>query len=191
MKNNYFVHKSAFVDKGAKIGKGTKIWHHVHITKTALIGENCNIGKNCYIAGKIGRNCRLQNNVNIYLGVELADFVFCGPSMTFTNDYTPRAKYPKQGNYLKTKVKKGAAFGANSTILCGITIGKHAFIGAGSVVTKNVPDYALVYGNPAKIKGWICECGEKLPKEFSKITCRNCKRKYKKKKLNVSDLGIV
>lgn len=177
----YFSHKTSIIEKQAKVGKNTKIWHYTHIEKTAEIGSDCNIGQNCYVAGKVGNHCRLQNNVNLYLGVEIGDFVFCGPSMTFTNDLTPRVKYPKHGNYEKTIVHEGVSLGANSTIVCGITIGKWAFIGAGSVVTKDIPAYALVYGNPARIQGWICECGTKLANSFVVTKCKSCKRQYKKK----------
>ncbi|OGH12434.1 MAG: hypothetical protein A2857_06160 [Candidatus Levybacteria bacterium RIFCSPHIGHO2_01_FULL_36_15] len=189
MKNSkIFIHKSAFVDKGAKIGEGTKIWHNVHITENAIIGENCKIGQNCYIAGKLGNGCRIQNNVNIYKGVDLEDYVFCGPSMTFTNDLNPRAKYPKNGEWTETVVKEGASFGAGSVILCGITIGKHALIGAGSVVTKDISAYTLVYGNPAKIQGFVCECGKKMPLNFRYYTCTKCSRNYKQNKYKVEEI---
>jgi len=178
--DKFFVHPSAFIDEGVQISEGAKIWHNTHVTDTARVGKNSSIGQNCYIAGIVGDNCRIQNNVNVYLGVELGDWVFCGPSMTFTNDMNPRAKYPKRGEYLKTIVKEGVSFGAHTVIVCGTTIGKWAFIGAGGVVTKDIPDYAIAYGNPARVQGWVCECGEKLPKEFSYATCKNCKRKYKK-----------
>ena len=159
----YFAHKTAIVDKGAKIGKSTKIWHNVHVTSMAQIGENCIIGQNCYIAGKVGNNCKIQNNVNLYEQVELGDFVFCGPSMTFTNVINPRSKYLKEKDkYLITKVEIGVTIGANSTIVCGVKIGKWAFIGAGSVVTKDVPPYSLVYGNPARHHGWVNKKGEKV-----------------------------
>lgn len=159
----YFVHKTAIIDKGAKIGKGTKIWHNIHVTSTAIIGEKCIIGQNCYVAGKVGNNCRLQNNVNVYEQVELGNFVFCGPSMTFTNVKNPRSKYPKEKNeYLITKVQEGVTIGAGSTIICGVKIGKWAFIGAGSVVTKNVLPHSLVYGNPACHHGWVNKKGEKV-----------------------------
>jgi UDP-2-acetamido-3-amino-2,3-dideoxy-glucuronate N-acetyltransferase len=159
------IHPSSFIDKGARVGKGAKIWHNVHVASTAVIGKNCIIGQNCYIAGVVGDNCRIQNNVNVYQGVELGKWVFCGPSMTFTNDPVPRVKYPKQGNFVKTFVGDGVSFGAHSTILCGLKIGKWAFIGAGSVVTKDVPPYALVYGNPARQHGWVNRKGAKVVKQ--------------------------
>lgn len=151
-----------YIDKGAIVGEGTKIWHNAHLMKTAIIGKNCVIGQNCFIAGIIGDGCKIQNNVNVYEGVELGDYVFCGPSMTFTNDLNPRAKYPKNRHFIKTVVGEGATIGAGAVIVCGIKIGKWAMIGAGSVVTKDVPDYALVYGNPAVLKGFVNEHGEKV-----------------------------
>jgi len=165
MKKNYYSHPSAFIDKGAKIGAGTKIWHNTHVASSAVIGKNCSIGQNCYIAGSIGDNCKIQNNVNVYLGVEIGNWVFCGPSMTFTNDPNPRVKYPKHGNYTKTIVEDSVSFGAHTTIVCGITVGKSAFVGAGSVVTHDVKPYSLVYGNPARHHGWMNEHGIKVKKQ--------------------------
>ena len=183
-KRDYFVHESAYVDKGAIIAKGTQIWHFSHIMKAAKIGENCKIGQNVYIGPNvvIGNNVKIQNNVSIYTGVTLEDDVFCGPSMVFTNIINPRSAYSRNSPeyYLKTKVKKGATIGANTTIVCGHTIGRHAFIGAGSVVTKDAPAYGLIYGNPAKFKGWMCECGEKLKFAHNKAQCPKCKKAYKK-----------
>jgi len=180
------IHPSAFVDKGALLGQNTKVWHHSHLTETAVVGQHCSIGQNCYIAGTLGNNCKLQNNVNVYQGVKLQDWVFCGPSMTFTNVLIPRAKYPVNGVYQKTLVKEGASLGAHSTIVCGVTIGKWAMIGAGSIVTRDVPDYALVYGNPAKIQGWVCECGQKLVDDFTATTCSKCAKKYQKHDQTIS-----
>lgn len=174
---DYFVHESSYIDEDVEIGKGTKIWHFCHIQKGAVIGKNCSFGQNVNVSNnvKIGNGVKVQNNVSIYEGVELEDYVFCGPSMVFTNDLTPRAKYPK-GNvgYKKTLLKEGATVGANATIVCGHTIGKWAMIAAGAVVTKDVPDYALVAGIPAKQIGWVCECGEVL-KNGAK--CEKCGRK--------------
>lgn len=178
MKPRFFTHQSAFIDPGAEIGAGTKIWHSSHIMSTAKIGQDCTIGQNCFVAGVIGNGCKLQNNVNVYHGVTLGNWVFCGPSMTFTNVINPRAKYSKNGQYLNTIVKDGASLGAHATILCGITIGSWSLVGAGSIVTKDVPDYAIVLGNPARFHGWICECGEKLPDSFKTATCQSCRRKY-------------
>ena len=187
-KKNYFIHQSSYVDKPCQIGEGTKIWHFCHIMQGAKIGKNCSLGQNVNIGSKviIGNNVKIQNNVSIYDGVILEDYVFCGTSMVFTNDINPRSKYPKHGQYLKTLIKEGASIGANATIVCGITIGKHAFVGSGSVVTKNVPNYALVYGNPALTKDWICECGQKLDFNSSyKTKCLKCNLKYKKEKNNI------
>lgn len=181
--SDYFVHESAYVDPGARIGKGTKIWHFSHVMGGAEIGENCRIGQNVFIGPnvKIGNNVKIQNNVSVYEGVTLEDDVFCGPSMVFTNVDTPRSAYPRERNeYLPTVVKRGATIGANATIVCGHIIGASAFIGAGAVVTKDVPDYALVYGNPARIKGWVCQCGEKLAFANGGAKCVRCGRIYKK-----------
>lgn len=183
-----FVHPTAHIEKGAVIGKGTKIWHNVHITSTAQIGENCIIARNCYVAGIIGNGSKLQNNVNIYKGVTLGDYVFCGPNMTFTNDLNPRAKYPKHGKWLDTKVESGVTFGAGSVILSGISIGKWAMIGAGSIVTKNVPSYGLLYGVPAQLHSWVCECGNQMPKTFKKHVCNFCKKVYKQLAGNVEEI---
>ena len=173
-----YIHESSYVDEDVKIGENTKIWHFSHIQKGAVIGDNCTIGQNVNISNnvKIGDYVKIQNNVSVYEGVELEDYVFCGPSCVFTNDLTPRAIYPKGSeNYKKTLVKKGASIGANATIICGHTIGEWALIGAGAVVTKDVPDHALMIGVPAKHKGWVCECGEILDNE---LKCLVCKRKY-------------
>lgn len=175
---NYFVHESSYVDEGVTIGEGSKIWHFSHIQSNAIIGSKCSIGQNVNVANNvtIGNGVKIQNNVSVYEGVELEDYVFCGPSVVFTNDLTPRSKYPKgTSNYVKTFVKEGATLGANSTIVCGITIGKHAMIAAGAVVTKNVPDYALMVGLPAVQKGWVCECGVQLD---STKTCICCQKNY-------------
>lgn len=174
----FFVHESSYVDNHVKIGKGTKIWHFCHIQSGAEIGENCSMGQNVNVSNnvKIGNGCKLQNNVSVYEGVEMEDYVFCGPSMVFTNDLTPRAKYPKgSAGYKKTLLKTGATVGANATIVCGHTIGKWAMIAAGAVVTKDVKDHALMAGVPAKQIGWVCECGNRLGEDLS---CEKCGRKY-------------
>ena len=165
-KKKYFAHPTAVVENDADIGEGTKIWHFSHIREKAKIGKNCNIGKGVYIDTDvvIGDNVKVQNFVSIYKGVKIEDNVFIGPSVTFTNDLYPRAFIWNKEKIMPTLVKKGASIGANSTILCGITIGEYAMIGAGSVVTKNVPPFALVYGNPARLKGYVCYCGKKLEK---------------------------
>lgn len=158
-KNNYFVHESSFVDNDVTIGQYTKIWHFSHIQSGSTIGEGCTFGQNVNVGNnvQIGNYCKIQNNVSIYEGVELEDYVFCGPSMVFTNIKIPRSEFPQRGSsfYLKTLVKKSASIGANATIVCGVTIGEYAMIGSGSVVTKDIPDFALVIGNPAKIVGYV------------------------------------
>jgi UDP-2-acetamido-3-amino-2,3-dideoxy-glucuronate N-acetyltransferase len=175
----YFVHSSSYVDEGVKVGKGTKIWHFSHIQKGTTLGENCSLGQNVNIGNnvKIGNGVRIQNNVSIYEGVELEDNVFCGPSCVFTNVTTPRAHFPVHGVYAKTLIKEGASLGANSTIVCGHTVGKSALIAAGAVVTKDVKDFALMAGVPARQIGWVCECGEKLD---DSLRC-GCGRKYLQK----------
>lgn len=176
--NDYFVHTSAIVDDGVVIGKGTKIWHFCHIQRGAVIGSDCSCGQNVYIGSnaKLGNGVKLQNNVSVYEGVELEDYVFCGPSMVFTNDLTPRAKYPKgSAGYKRTLVQTGATIGANATVVCGNTLGRWCMIAAGAVVTKDVPDHALMAGVPAKQIGWVCECGQVLP---DNLTCPDCGRHY-------------
>lgn len=173
---DYFVHPSSYVDEQVQIGAGTKIWHFCHIQKGTSLGENCSLGQNVNIGNNviIGNGVRIQNNVSVYEGVELEDNVFCGPSCVFTNVTTPRANFPVHGVYAKTLIKKGASLGANSTIVCGHTIGQSALIAAGAVVTKNVKDYALMAGVPARQIGWVCECGERLKHPF---VCQ-CGRTY-------------
>ncbi|MDP8217598.1 MAG: acyltransferase [Candidatus Theseobacter exili] len=195
-KPSYFVHESSYVDEPVSIGDGTNIWHFSHVMQGAVIGEKCKIGQNVVIGPKaiLGNNVKVQNNVSIYDGVILEDHVFCGPSMVFTNVFNPRCESVRNtmDDYRKTIVKRGASIGANATVVCGNTIGQYAFIGAGSVVTKDIPDYALVMGNPAKIKGWMCQCGEKLsfnkngedPKEHA--SCKNCSKKYEKNGFSVT-----
>lgn len=176
--SEFFVHESCYIDDNVEIGKGTKIWHFCHIQKGARIGENCSFGQNVNVSKNviIGNGVKVQNNVSIYEGVELEDYVFCGPSMVFTNDLTPRAKYPKgTAGYKKTLVKEGASIGANATIVCGHTVGKWAMVAAGAVVTKDVSDYALMAGVPAKQIGWVCECGRRLN---SANKCKICNRFY-------------
>lgn len=179
-KRNYFVHFSSLVEYPSRIGKGTKIWDHSHVMKGAQIGKDCVIGQNCFIASKavVGDNVKIQNNVSVYDAVILEDKVFCAPSVVFTNVINPRSFIQRKNEYKKTWVKEGATLGANSTIICGNSIGKYAFIGAGSVVTKDVPDYALIYGNPARLKGWVCECATKLDLKVNKATCGCCRKIY-------------
>ena len=160
----YTVHPSSFVDDGCEIGEGTKIWHFCHIMPRAKIGRGCNIGQNVVVSPDVivGNNVKIQNNVSLYTGVILEDDVFCGPSMVFTNVVNPRSHVSRKDEYRQTLVRRGASIGANSTIVCGHTIGQYAFIGAGAVVTKDVPDFALIVGNPGRITGWMCACGIKL-----------------------------
>ena len=174
-----FVHPSAIVDDNVSIGRGTKIWHFSHILSNSNIGENCNIGQNVVIGPDvdIGMGCKIQNNVSVYKGITLQDGVFCGPSMVFTNIYNPRAEIGKMDQVRPTLVKKGATIGANATVVCGVTLGRYCFIGAGAVVNKNIPDFALVVGNPAKQIGWACECGERLADD---LECVACGKKFKK-----------
>ena len=177
MNKTHFVHESSYVDDNVEIGQNTKIWHFSHIISGTKIGENCNIGQNVVIGGNvnIGNGCKIQNNVSIYEGVELEDNVFCGPSMVFTNVFTPRSHVSRKNEYLPTPVRTGATIGANATIVCGNEIGPYAFIGAGAVVTKPVPRQALMVGNPATQIGWMCECGEKLAKN---LHCDRCQSTY-------------
>ena len=173
-----FVHESSYVDDGAVIGLGTKIWHFCHVQGGSRIGERCSLGQNVNVASnvKIGNGVKIQNNVSVYEGVELEDYVFCGPSCVFTNDLTPRAKYPKgSAAYKRTRVGEGASIGANATIVCGHDIGPWALIGAGAVVTTDVLSHALMLGVPAKQKGWACECGSLLDEN---LMCEDCGRKY-------------
>ena len=163
MEKNYFVHESSYVDEGAEIGEGTKVWHFTHIMSGAKVGKKCSIGQNVNIGSKaiIGNGVKIQNNVSLYDDVVIEDDVFCGPSCVFTNVINPRAFIERKHEYKQTLIKKGASIGANATIVCGVTVGEYALIGAGSVVTKDVPPYALVYGNPARMHGTVNEAGEK------------------------------
>lgn len=192
MGNSYFVHPSAIVDEGCNIGSGTKIWHFSHIMTGCVIGENCNIGQNVVISPEVvlGRNVKIQNNVSLYTGVTCGDDVFLGPSCVFTNVTNPRSAVNRRGQYSKTHVGNGASIGANATIVCGHDIGEFAFIGAGAVVTKNVPAYALLVGNPAKQMGWMSEFGHRL--EFDKdgiAVCPESKQKYKLENGAVTKIG--
>ncbi|MCT4633631.1 MAG: N-acetyltransferase [Firmicutes bacterium] len=175
---DYFVHESSYIDKDVSIGVNSKIWHFTHVQSGAVIGNNCSLGQNVNISNnvRIGNGVKIQNNVSVYEGVELEDYVFCGPSMVFTNDINPRSKFSKgRLNYKRTLVREGATLGANCTIICGNIIGKWSMIAAGSVVTNHVKDYALIVGVPGKQVGWVCECGEKLESNY---TCSSCERKY-------------
>lgn len=177
----YFSHPTAIIDDPSKIGEGTNIWHFSHILKGSKLGKNCKIGQNVVIGPNviIGNSVKVQNNVSVYEGVTLEDNVFCGPSMVFTNVFNPRSEIPRMKELRKTLVKKGATIGANATIICGNTIGRYSFIGAGAVVTKDVPDYGLVMGNPAKLDGWVCRCGVKLKSGKNMLSCKSCGNTYK------------
>ncbi len=189
---DYTAHPTAVIDEGCTIGKGVRIWHFSHIMPGCVIGENCNIGQNVVISPevKLGRNVKVQNNVSIYTGVECEDDVFLGPSMVFTNVINPRSAVVRRGEYLRTLVKTGASIGANATIVCGHDIGRFAFIGAGAVVTKEVPDYALVVGNPARQTGWMSEFGHKLKFDAKgEATCPEGGQRYKLENGRVSRIG--
>lgn len=190
MENKYFVHESSYVDSNAIIGDGTKIWHFSHIMDDAVIGQNCNIGQNVVISPNviIGNNVKIQNNVSVYTGVLVEDDAFLGPSCVFTNVINPRSFIERKSEYKKTVVKKGATIGANATIVCGNTLGAYSFVGAGSVVTKDVPSYALVVGNPARIKYYVCKCSEKMEFINNEFICPKCNRKYK---FENNDVGEV
>ncbi|MBZ5554124.1 MAG: N-acetyltransferase [Acidobacteriia bacterium] len=181
---DYFVHPSSFVDEGAEIGSGTKIWHFCHVMPRARIGKNCNLGQNVHVASDvtIGNNVKIQNNVSLYTGVVIEDDAFLGPSMVFTNVINPRSHVSRRGEYQTTLVKRGASIGANATILCGVTLGRYCFVGAGAVVSKDIPEYALVYGNPARIRGWMCQCGIKLSLKADATEgesgCPSCQTRY-------------
>jgi UDP-2-acetamido-3-amino-2,3-dideoxy-glucuronate N-acetyltransferase len=176
----YFVHESSYVDEPCQIGEGTKIWHFSHVMANSVIGPRCNIGQNVVISPgvRLGEGCKIQNNVSLYTGVILEDFVFCGPSMVFTNVVNPRSEVVRKDEYKETLVKRGASIGANATVVCGITIGQYAFVGAGAVVTRDVPDFALVMGGPARRSGWMCRCGIKLRTNGATLTCGTCASRY-------------
>lgn len=191
--NNYFVHETAIVDDGCEIGEGTKIWHFSHVQSGSKIGKKCVFGQSVNVGNNvsIGDFCKIQNNVSVYEGVTLEDYVFCGPSMVFTNVLNPRCEFPQRGSefYAPTLVKYGASIGANATIVCGNTVGKFAFIGAGAVVTKDVPDYALMVGNPARRIGWMCRCGTRLQLKNDRATCSKCERAYALTKEGFKEVG--
>jgi UDP-2-acetamido-3-amino-2,3-dideoxy-glucuronate N-acetyltransferase len=194
---NSYVHPSSYVDEPCSIGAGTKIWHFSHVMSNCRIGERCNIGQNVVISPEvvIGDNVKIQNNVSVYTGVILEDDVFCGPSMVFTNVTNPRSHVARKNEYKRTLVRQGASLGANSTVVCGVTIGRYAFVGAGSVVTRDVPDYALVYGNPARVRGWMCACGIGI--EFTNeagyavARCSACGTRYLKNDMLVTVAELV
>jgi UDP-2-acetamido-3-amino-2,3-dideoxy-glucuronate N-acetyltransferase len=193
---DYFVHESSYVDDGAEIGAGTRIWHFCHIMPGARIGTKCNIGQNVLVAGgvHIGNNVKIQNNVSLYTGVTIEDDVFLGPSMVFTNVVNPRSHINRKNEYKPTRIKKGASVGANATIVCDVTLGEYCFIGAGAVVTRDVPAYALLYGNPARIRGWMCQCGAQLKfvldGEREMAVCMECGDHYEMKENQVVPVPV-
>ena len=176
-----FLHESVAVDLPCEIGAGTRIWHFSHVLASARIGKNCSLGQNVTVERgvTIGNGCKIQNNVSLYTGVTLEDFVFCGPSIVFTNVLHPRAEVSRKDEYAPTLVKRGVTLGANATIVCGRVIGEYAFVGAGAVVNRDVPPYALMVGNPAKRVGWACRCGETLPKQRGEVSCLRCANVYR------------
>jgi UDP-2-acetamido-3-amino-2,3-dideoxy-glucuronate N-acetyltransferase len=178
---DFFVHESSYVDEGAVIGLGTRIWHFCHVMPGAVIGERCNLGQNVVVmpGTRLGNNVKVQNNVSIYEGVTLEDDVFCGPSCVFTNVSNPRSHVSRKSEYLPTLVRRGSSIGANATIVCGVTLGVYCFIGAGAVVTSDVPDFALMVGVPARRVGWMCRCGERLPGRGEEFRCRACGATYR------------
>jgi UDP-2-acetamido-3-amino-2,3-dideoxy-glucuronate N-acetyltransferase len=178
----HFVHESSYADEGCEIGEGTRLWHFCHVMSGARIGRRCNVGQNVVVMAdvRIGDNCKIQNNVSLYTGVVLEDDVFCGPSMVFTNVSNPRSEVVRRGEYQTTLVRRGATIGANATVVCGVTLGRWAFVGAGAVVTRDVPDFALVLGNPARRHGWMCRCGIRLPEpEAGETRCESCASSYR------------
>lgn len=183
----YFRHESSYVDENVSVGSGTKIWHFCHVMAGAQVGSNCSIGQNVNIGGKaiIGNGVKLQNNISVYDDVVIEDDVFCGPSMVFTNVINPRAFVERKHEYKLTFVKRGASVGANATIVCGTTLGEYCFIGAGSVVTKDVPPYAMAFGNPARIRGWVCKCGVKLDEN---LICPECNKRYRKAEKGLEEI---
>lgn len=192
MSDAYFAHDTAVVDLPCQIGAGTRIWHFSHIMRDCVIGQRCNIGQNVVVSPgcRIGDGCKIQNNVSIYTGVELEADVFCGPSMVFTNVINPRAFIERKSEYRATLVRRGTSIGANATILCGITLGAYCLVGAGAVVLHSVPDYAVVHGNPARLRGWVCWCGVRLPLGITAegaelANCAACGRNYERRGLTV------
>jgi UDP-2-acetamido-3-amino-2,3-dideoxy-glucuronate N-acetyltransferase len=190
MKKEYFVHPTAVIDEPVEIGRKTQIWHFSHVMRGARIGDRCIIGQNVFIGPGVvlGNNIKIQNNVSVYEGVILEDDVFCGPSMVFTNVFNPRSFISRRKEFRQTRVRRGATVGANATLVCGCTVGQYALIGAGAVVTRDVPDYALVYGNPARVQGWVCQCAAPIAFRSGKATCSSCGKRYKKDRKGVQPI---
>ncbi|MDR1136530.1 MAG: N-acetyltransferase [Clostridiales Family XIII bacterium] len=188
MENGCFIHESSYVDQPCIIGAGTKIWHFTHIMENCVIGESCNIGQNVLISSgvRLGNNVKIQNNVSVYNGVECEDDVFLGPSCVFTNVINPRSHVDRKSEFKRTIIRRGATIGANATIVCGIEIGEYALVGAGAVVTRDVAPYGLIKGNPARLSGWVCRCGEKLTFETEFSVCAHCGANYM-----IKDGGVV
>ena len=186
-----FVHESSIVDEPCEIGEGTKIWHFCHVMRDTKLGRKCSLGQNVFVAKGvvIGSNVKIQNNVSIYEGVELQDDVFCGPSVVFTNVINPRSEIVRKDEYRPTLIHRGATLGANCTVLCGHTVGAYAFVGAGAVVTKDVPGYALVLGNPARQVGWMCRCGTRLLGRGAAFTCASCGAAYREQDGQLDPVG--
>jgi UDP-2-acetamido-3-amino-2,3-dideoxy-glucuronate N-acetyltransferase len=187
---NPFIHESAYIDEGAQIGADTKVWHFCHVLGGAVIGDRCSLGQNVVVMNgvKIGNNVKIQNNVSIYEGVELEDDVFCGPSMVFTNVINPRSHVSRKNEYKRTLVRRGSSIGANATIVCGVTLGEYSFVGAGAVVTTDVLPYALMVGVPARRRGWVCQCGERLP-DGGSGRCAACGSEYEKSGEGIRRVG--
>ncbi len=192
---DFFIHESSYVDEGAQIGAGTKIWHFCHVMGSAKIGEGCNIGQNVFVAAGviIGNNVKIQNNVSLYTGVVVEDDVFLGPSMVLTNVINPRSHVSRKDEYKTTLIERGASVGANATIICGVTLGRYCFIGAGTVVTRSIPDFGLAYGSPGRVQGWMCLCGVRLGFESldgqEQAVCAECGERYLKKGQVVESIG--
>ena len=189
MAASYFAHESAYVDEGAQVGAGTKIWHFSHIMSGAILGQNCNLGQNVVVSPNcvVGDNVKIQNNVSIYTGVILEDDVFCGPSMVFTNVINPRSHIERKSEYQRTLVRQGATIGANATVICGYTLGRYCFVGAGAVVTRDIPDFGLVVGNPGRLIGYVCFCGDRLPITVAdagahECSCSSCGQNFIRKR---------
>ena len=196
MADSFFAHETACIDKGSQIGAGTKIWHFSHIMSDTIIGPNCNFGQNVVVSPgcRIGQNVKIQNNVSVYTGVILEDDVFCGPSMVFTNVINPRSHIERKSEYQRTLVKSGATIGANATVICGNTLGRYCFIGAGTVVTGDVPDHGLVVGNPGRLRGYVCYCGDRLQIDVAddvveRCECGSCGRIFRKANEQVMEAG--